>query len=112
MLGQGTKQRAPWEGRVKLGQTIVHVDALVPPMVVLTFADGFVATLNLQRLLDIGKVYEPLRDPNLFVTAHPGSGGHSLEWMDPDGSEIDLCADSLRLEAEGIWDPVKQEWND
>ena len=110
MLGQGTKQRAPWEGRVELGQRIVAVDASTPPTVVLTFADGYVAAMNLQRLLDIGKVFEPLRDPKFFGSAHPGSGGSSLEWVTSDGDEIDLCADSLRMQAEGIWDPEKQEW--
>ncbi len=110
MLGQDTKQRKPWEGRVELGQRIVSVDASAPPLVRLTFADGYVAALNFQRLLDIGKVFEPLRDPKLFHTAHPGSGGSSLEWIAPDGGEIDLCADALRMEAEGIWDPVTQEW--
>jgi hypothetical protein len=110
MLGQGTQERAPWEGRVELGQRIVVVEVAGPPVLVLTFADGFKATMNLQRLLDTGKVFEPLRNPEFFSTAHPGSGGHSLEWIAPDGSEIDLCADALRMEAEGIWDPVNQKW--
>ena len=110
MLGEVSKQRAPWEGRVKLGQRIVSVDASQPPVVILTFADGYVASMNLQRLLDIGKIFEPLRDPELFRTAHPGSLGSSLEWIGPDGDEIDLCADSLRMEAEGIWDPEAGTW--
>ena len=110
MLGQGAKQRTPWEGRVKLGQTIVSVEVPNPPVVILTFADGYKSTLNLQWLLDIGKVFTPLRDPELFRTAHPGSGGGSLDWITLDGEEIDLCGDTLRMEAEGIWDPVKQEW--
>ena len=110
MLGQGTKQREPWEGRVELGQRIVRVDVVQSPIVVLTFADGYVATMNFQWLLDIGKVFLPLRDPVLFSTAHPGNSGGSLEWIAPDGSEIDMCADALRMEAEGIWDPVTQAW--
>lgn len=110
MLGQGTKQRAPWEGRVKLGQQIVLVDAANPPVAVLTFADGYRASVDLQRLLDIGKVFTPLRDPNFFRTAHAGSGGRSLEWLTSEGDEIDLCADALRMEAEGIWDPIRNEW--
>src|SRR5258707_256711 len=36
MLEQGTKQRAPWEGRVKLGQRIVLVNVPDPPTVALT----------------------------------------------------------------------------
>ena len=110
MLGQCTKQRAPWEGRVELGQTIVSVEIANPPVVTLAFADGFKAALDLQRLLDTGKVFLPLRDPEFFRTAHPGNGGRSLEWITPDGDEIDLCADALRMEAEGIWDPVGNEW--
>ena len=110
MLGEGAKERAPWEGRVELGQTIVAVDVPEFPRVTMTFADGFKATINLQRLLDIGKVFAPLRDETFFRTAHPGQSGGSLEWLLPDGEEIDLCADSLRMEAEGIWDPVRHEW--
>jgi Protein of unknown function (DUF2442) len=110
MLELGAKERAPWEGRVKLGQVIVAVDANTPPRVTLTFEDGFKTTLDLQRLLDIGKVYAPLRDPDFFRTGHPGSGGRSLEWDVPGNGEIDLCADTLRMEAEGIWDPLSNEW--
>jgi len=112
MLGPGTKQRAPWEGRVELGQRIVAVDASQPPCVELTFADGYQATLNFQHFLDVGKVFEPLRDAEFFKTAHPGSHGSSLEWVTADGSEIDMCADSLRMQAEGIWDPITQEWKE
>jgi hypothetical protein len=25
-------------------------------------------------------------------------------------AEIDFCADTLRMEAEGIWDPITREW--
>jgi hypothetical protein len=95
---------------VKLGQKIVAVEITNPPVATLTFADGYTATFDFQRLLDKGNVFTPLRDPDFFRTAHPGSGGSSLEWLTPAGDEIDLCADALRMEAEGIWDPVKQEW--
>ena len=110
MLEQSTKQRAPWEGRVTLGQRIIAVDAANPPEVVVTFADGFVGNFNFQRLLVIGKVFDPLRDPNFFRSAHPGGNGASLEWVTADGDEIDLCADTLRFEAEGLWDPVTKTW--
>jgi len=110
MLGQSKAKPSPWEGRVELGQTIVKVEVPTFPVVELSFADGFRATMNLQRLLDIGKVFEPLRDEAFFRSAHPGPLGGSLEWLMPDGYEIDLCADALRMEAEGIWDPIKNEW--
>ena len=99
------QRRFPWEGLVELGQTIVSVDASNPPIVVLTFADGYKATFNFQGLPDEGEIFAPLRDPALFRTA--GSGGASLEWITPEGDEIDLCADALRMEAEGILGPGK-----
>ena len=110
MLGQDTKQREPWAGRVKLGQRIVTVDASEPPAVRLTSADGYRATMNVQRLLDAGKIFEPLRGAALFQTAHSGDGLSSPECIAPGGGEIDLCAEALRMEAEGVWDPVAQEW--
>ena len=110
MLGESTTEPSPWEGRVELGQTITKVEVQAFPVVELTFADGYRASLNLQYLLDAGKVFTPLRDEAFFRTAHPGSSGGSLEWLTADGDEIDLCADTLRMEAEDIWDPVKREW--
>ena len=110
MLGEGATERAPWEGRIEVGQTIVSVGVPAFPVAELTFADGFRTTMNLQHLLDVGKVFEPLRNEEFFRTAHPGPLGSSLEWLMPDGYEIDLCADALRMEAEGIWDPIKNEW--
>ena len=104
------EERYPWEGRVELGQTIVAVDASNPPIVDVTFADGYKASFDFRGLPDEGEIFAPLRDPTLFRTAHPGSAGGSLEWLTPEGDEIDLCADALRMQAEGILDPVKQEW--
>ncbi len=38
----------------------------------------------------------------VFETAHVASDGSSLEWIGPQGEEIDFCADALRLEAEAL----------
>jgi hypothetical protein len=100
MSGQGAKQLEPWEGRVELGLRIVSAEVPEPPVTILAFADGRRATMSFQRLLDVGKVFEPPRDPDLFRTAHPGGGGTSLEWIAPDGCEIDFGAGSLRRTAE------------
>jgi hypothetical protein len=109
MLDKSTKPREPWEGRVELGQKIISVKA-ESPFVYLTFQDGFAKQLDFSRLLTIGKVFTPLRDPQFFKTAHTSPDGRVLEWLTIDGDEIDMCADSLRMEAEGIWNPTTQEW--
>ena len=110
MLGQSVEEREPWEGRVKLGQRIVAVRIPDYPVAALTFDDGFEASFDLGWLVESGPAFSVLRDPALFATAHPGSGGASLEWIGRDGEEMDLSADALRMEAEGIWDPQARRW--
>jgi hypothetical protein len=110
MLGPHVERRQPWEGRVELGQRIAKVEVPEFPRVRLTFADGFIATLDFSSRLEIGKAFAQLRDPTFFATAHIGANGASLEWITTEGDEIDFCADALRMEAEGIWDPINRIW--
>ncbi len=110
MLEQGNLERAPWEGRVELGQRIVSAEVIAYPQVRLTFADGFVTIFDVGWAIDGSNAFAPLRDKNLFATVHPGEGGNSLEWIDPEGHELDFCADTLRMQAEGIWDMKTRKW--
>jgi hypothetical protein len=110
MLGEGSREPEPWEGRVELGQQIVAVAVPSFPIVQVTFADGYKASFDFGERLVRLPIMAPLRDPELFATVHPGSNGGSLEWIDKHGAEIDFCADALRMEAEGIWDPITREW--
>jgi hypothetical protein len=68
----------------------------------LTYADGYTGELDFWPYIEWGEAVAPLKDPGLFATAHVGSGGSSLEWIGPDGSEIDFCADALRMDLEGL----------
>ena len=110
MLGESNREPEPWEDRVELGQRIIAVAVPSFPIVRLTFADSYKASFDFSERLARLLIMAPLRDPELFATAHPGSGGGSLEWINDKGDEIDFCADSLRMEAEGIWDPITREW--
>ena len=87
---------------MKLGNRIVAVEVLEFPVVKLTYSDGFTAVLDFSEKISWGEAMLPLRDPEVFKTAHVGSGGASLEWIGPGGEEIDFCADALRLEAEAL----------
>jgi Protein of unknown function (DUF2442) len=110
MLAKSTDERTPWQDKVALGQKIVAVSVPTVPLVHLTFADGYEATLDFAPRLKIGKVFTPLRDPEFFKTVHTASNGHALEWLTQEGDEIDFCADSLRMEAEGLWDSLNNKW--
>jgi hypothetical protein len=86
----------------KLGQRLANVEALPGFRVRLTYADGYVGELDFWPYIEWGEAVAPLKDAGLFATAHVGSGGSSLEWIGPDGSEIDFCADALRMDIEGL----------
>lgn len=85
---------------MKLLQKIASVEVPKFPFVRLTYEDGFTATIDFSTKIAWGEAMVPLRDPELFATAHVGSRGSSLEWIGPDGEQIDFCADALRMEAE------------
>jgi hypothetical protein len=86
----------------ELGHAIATVEALPEFRVCLTYADGFVGELDFWPYIEWGEAVAPLKDPKLFKTAHVGSGGASLEWIGPDGGEIDFDADGLRMDLEGL----------
>ncbi|HEX7073451.1 MAG TPA: hypothetical protein VF226_05365 [Hyphomicrobiaceae bacterium] len=87
---------------MKLGNKIIEVEVLSFPVVKLSYSDGFTAVLDFTEKISWGEAVSPLRDPEIFKTAHVGSGGASLEWIGPHGEEIDFCADALRFEAEAL----------
>ena len=87
---------------MKLGNRIVAVEVLSFPVVKLTYSDAFIAVMDFSEKISWGEAMLPLRNPEVFKTAHIGSGGASLEWFGPGGEEIDFCADALRLEAEAL----------
>ncbi len=63
------------------------------------FADGFTGTAPLADTVRIGGALATVRDnPNRFSVA---PGGRAVVWIDAAGDEVDLCADALRLLAEG-----------
>jgi hypothetical protein len=54
--------------------------------------------INLQRFLDLGGVFEPLRDPERFEMVEVGPRGRTILWH-VDDDVVDLCADALWLMA-------------
>ncbi|MEO8668912.1 MAG: hypothetical protein ABI399_10370 [Bauldia sp.] len=71
----------------------------------LDYGDGYSGTLDFWPYISWGEAMLPLKDPKLFATAHVGSGGASLEWIGPNGEEIDFDAIALRMDLEGLRAP-------
>jgi DNA-binding protein HU-beta len=78
--------------------TIHAAKALDTSRVQLVFDDGEKQAIDLEHLLKLGGVFEPLRDPQLFKAVEIGPHGRTILWH-VDDDVVDLCADSLWLDA-------------
>lgn len=80
--------------RVKAAETVIH------GVLKLVFLDGYEGVVDLRPLLIKGKVFTWLQKPENFAAVRVDEYGHSISWLDDDGYEIDLGADSLRRDCE------------
>jgi hypothetical protein len=68
----------------------------------LVWDDGAESVVDLAPVFAAGRVFGFLSDPDAFNAVVVGPRGRTLIWHDPEGDEIDLCADALwRLAQEG-----------
>jgi hypothetical protein len=83
-------------------RTIQAAEPLSERRVRLVWGDGSESVVDLGPVLAKGGVFEFLEDPAAFAAVAVGERGRTLVWRDPDGDEIDLCADALwRMAHEG-----------
>jgi Protein of unknown function (DUF2442) len=83
-------------------RTIQAAEPLPGKRIRLMWGDGTESVVDLTPVLAKGGVFAFLREPAAFNAVAVGARGRSLVWRDPDGDEIDLCADALwRLAHQG-----------
>lgn len=76
-------------------RTIQSAEPLPPSRIRLIWGDGTESVVDLAPVLATGGVFAHLADPAAFRIAAVGPPGRTLVWRDPEGDEIDLCADAL-----------------
>lgn len=72
---------------------ITEVKALRPYCPRLIYGDGKTFKVDLSDWIDNSSTLAALKDPELFVQAKVGFGGHSVEWIE---DQLELGADNLR----------------
>ena len=83
-------------------RTIQSAEPLPAGRLRLVWGDGTESVVDLTPVLAKGGVFAFLTDPAAFNAVTLGERGRTLLWRDPEGDEIDLCADALwRLAHEG-----------
>ena len=80
---------------------ISSVSVVRYPVLLVTFEDGLSGEYDLTKLIEIGPMFEPLKDRSYFETVAVAPRGRSFGWnLDQEGREIDLCPDATRIEIE------------
>ena len=80
---------------------VSSVQALAYPVICVTFEDGLTGEIDLSVDIKPGSIFEPLTDRSLFNSVSVAPGGRAIGWrLDATGREIDLGADSLRIDIE------------
>ena len=79
---------------------MASVEPVVYGVVKITWLDGYEAVVDLRAVIADGEIFEFLRrSPERFRDVRLGEYGHSIEWLDDDGDEVDFGSDSLRRRA-------------
>ena len=79
---------------------MASVEPVVYGVVKIAWLDGFEAVVDLRPVIADGDIFEFLRrSPERFRDVRLGEFGHTIEWIDDDGDEVDFGSDSLRRRA-------------
>jgi hypothetical protein len=78
---------------------IVTAEAVIHGVLKVVFTDGYEGVVDLRPVIDRGGALTWLRRPENFQKVQTDEFGHGVFWIDADGEEIDLSADSLRRDA-------------
>ena len=78
---------------------IVAAEPVIHGVLKLVFTDGYEGVVDLRPIISRGRIFTWLQQPENFRKMQIDEFGHSIFWIDGEGREIDLSADSLRRDA-------------
>jgi hypothetical protein len=84
----------------KLLPRIVSAEPVIQGVLKLVWNDGYEGIVDLRPTIARGRIFTYLREPENFRKVQVSEYGHSIEWINEKGEEIDFGADTLRLKAE------------
>ena len=86
--------------RVKKPSRIVSATPVIHGVLKVVWNDGYEGVVDLRPTIARGKIFSYLQNPRNFTKVRVGEFGHSIEWTNEKGREIDFGADTLRSKAE------------
>jgi hypothetical protein len=85
---------------VKRPSRIVTAEPVIHGVLKIAWNDGYEGVVDLRPTIARGRIFTYLQDPKNFAKIRVGEYGHSIEWINRKGEEIDFGADTLRLKVE------------
>ena len=79
---------------------IASAEPVIHGVLKVKWTDGYTGIVDLRPVIERGKIFTYLQDPNNFQKVKVGENGHAIFWINERGEEIDFGSDSLRQRAE------------
>ena len=87
------------QNRVKKLPRIVSTTPVIHGVLKVVWNDGYEGIVDLRPTIARGKIYSYLKNSKNFAKVRVSEYGHSIEWINDMGQEIDFGADTLRSKA-------------
>jgi Protein of unknown function (DUF2442) len=88
------------QNRVKKLPRIVSATPVIHGVLKIVWNDGYEGVVDLRPTIARGRIFTYLQNPKNFAKVRVSDYGHSIEWKNEKGEEIDFGADTLRAKAE------------
>jgi Protein of unknown function (DUF2442) len=88
------------QNRMKKLPRIVSAQPVIHGVLKIVWTDGYEGVVDLRPTIARGRIFTYLQNPKNFAKVRVSEYGHSIEWINEKGEEIDFGADTLRSKAE------------
>jgi hypothetical protein len=88
------------QNRVKKLPRIVSAQPVIHGVLKIAWNDGYEGVVDLRPTIARGRIFTYLQNPKNFAKVRVSEFGHSIEWKNEKGEDIDFGADTLRSKAE------------
>lgn len=79
---------------------IVSAEPVIHGVLKIVWTDRYEGVVDLRPTIARCKIFNYLRNPSNFRKVRVSEYGHSIEWINDEGEQIDFGADTLRLKSE------------
>lgn len=79
---------------------IVSAEPVIHGVLKIVWTDRYEGVVDLRPTIARGRIFTYLQKPANFAKVRVSEYGHSIEWTNEKGQEIDFGADTLRAKAE------------